>query len=249
MHAGCCLGALVLAAAPALAGPITPFNYLQLSDSPWLAQPGFAFEDNEDGVFNLVGTTPSAGAPFGPDGLTDSVDGDDGVVDGSGTSGHSFFSGDGNTGITFTLDADVIGFVPTRAGVVWTDGVGLVTFEAFDLSGDSLGVTSADIADNTFFGTTEEDHFFGFESAGGISAIKISNASGGIEVDHIQYAGGEVDDCPADCTGDGNLNILDFVCFQSAWKDHQASGDCDHNGLFNILDFVCFQGLFQQGCP
>jgi uncharacterized repeat protein (TIGR01451 family) len=43
------------------------------------------------------------------------------------------------------------------------------------------------IADGSNAGTTGEDRFFGVTNVGGISAIKISNSSGGIEVDHLQY--------------------------------------------------------------
>ena len=57
------------------------------------------------------------------------------------------------------------------------------------------------------------------------------------------------DACAADCNGDGQLNVLDFVCFQTEWQNQTALGDCDGNGLYDILDFVCFQGEFQQGCP
>ena len=55
--------------------------------------------------------------------------------------------------------------------------------------------------------------------------------------------------CPADFNGDGNVNILDFVAFQSAFVAQEPSADCDGNGAFNILDFVCFQAVFAQGCP
>jgi hypothetical protein len=55
--------------------------------------------------------------------------------------------------------------------------------------------------------------------------------------------------CPADCDGNGVLNILDFVCFQGEWQNQTDLGDCDGNGLYNILDFVCYQGEFTQGCP
>ena len=55
--------------------------------------------------------------------------------------------------------------------------------------------------------------------------------------------------CDADCNGDGELNILDFVCFQSEWQAQTPAGDCDGNGLYNVLDFVCYQGVFQAGCP
>ena len=51
----------------------------------------------------------------------------------------------------------------------------------------------------------------------------------------------------ADCDDNGDLNILDFVCFQQEWQAQSEKGDCDGNGLYNILDFVCFQGVFTQG--
>ena len=54
--------------------------------------------------------------------------------------------------------------------------------------------------------------------------------------------------CPADCNGDGALNILDFVCFQNEWQNQSPAGDCDDNGQYNILDFVCYQNLFSAGC-
>jgi len=55
--------------------------------------------------------------------------------------------------------------------------------------------------------------------------------------------------CPGDCDGNGQLNILDFVCFQQQWQQQTDFGDCDGNGAYNILDFVCFQQAFQSGCP
>ena len=55
--------------------------------------------------------------------------------------------------------------------------------------------------------------------------------------------------CAADCNGDGNLDVLDFVCFQQEWQGKTEFGDCNNDGMYNVLDFVCFQGVFQKGCP
>jgi len=75
----------------------------------------------------------------------------------------------------------------TAAGVVWTDGSGTTTFEAFRGS-TSLGtIGPVAIADGSFSGTTGEDRFFGVADADGITSIKLSNTSGGIELDHVQY--------------------------------------------------------------
>ena len=168
-----------------------PTPYLSSSDSPFASSilaGTMNLETFESGTFATPGVTASAGGVIGPSGITDSVDADDGVIDGSGTGGHSFFSGSGAAGITFTFDATVLGALPTQAGIVWTDGAGTTLFEAFGPGGVPLGsIGPVAIADGTFSGTTAEDRFFGVSSAGGISAIRISNTSGGIEVDHLQY--------------------------------------------------------------
>ncbi len=125
--------------------------------------------------------------------LTDSVDADDGVIDGTGQTddgGYSWFA-EGNT-VLITLPG-----LMQSAGVVWTDGDPLLTdviFEAFDQDGNSLGqINAGDIADDSIQGTTEEDRFFGVRFGDGIltgvTAIRMTNVGGsGIEIDHIQFA-------------------------------------------------------------
>lgn len=162
--------------------------YLSRDDSPWDTNaPGFnllTFEDSQL-LPTGVGTTGGIGH-FG--GLTDSVDADDGVIDGSGISNgfisHSVFGGGV---IDFTFDALLLGALPQRAGIVWTDGSGFITFEAFDANGNSLGTISGDHADGSSSSTTGDDRFYGVEYAGGIGRIQIRNTSGGTEADHLQY--------------------------------------------------------------
>ncbi len=168
-----------------------PTPYLGKNDSPFVASidAGTTFlETFEGGALATPGVSASAGSVIGPGGLTDSVDADDGTIDGSGTNGHSFFSGGGSTGITFTFDAGVLGALPTQVGIVWTDGDGTTLFEAFGPSGFPLGqIGPVAIAIPPNSGETAEDRFFGVTNPAGISAIRISNSSGGIEVDHLQY--------------------------------------------------------------
>jgi hypothetical protein len=175
-------------------GPfLGPTPYLSTADSPFLAgiNAGQVYlEAFECGVLRVPGVTPSDGSviPPGFEGLIDSVDADDGAIDGSGLNGHSFFTGNGATGITFTFSQATLGAFPTQVGIVWTDGGGTATFEAFDALGVSLGVIGpVPIGDASNSGETAEDRFFGVTFAGGISAIKISNTGGGLEVDHLQY--------------------------------------------------------------
>ena len=193
---------MAFSASVAFAGSTSgPTGYTSFNDSPLKAVDFsggyFHLEDFEDNLLNVPGVTASAGAPTGPGGLTDSVDEDDGAVDGSGTAGNSFFSGSGATGITFTFDEAALGSLPTHAGVVWTDGDGTISFEAFDGNGDSLGTIgpfseAGVVPDGSFAGGTAEDRFFGFADApNGIGSIFIQNTAGGIEVDHLQFGAGE----------------------------------------------------------
>ncbi|MEP6636018.1 MAG: PKD domain-containing protein, partial [Acidobacteriota bacterium] len=171
-----------------------PSPYLSFRDSPLTGRNAsyFHLENFEDHLLNTPGVVASAGGissiVFGPE-LHDSVDADDGVIDGSGLAGDSYFSAAGSAGITFSFNAGVLGSLPTHAGLVWTDGAGQVFFEAFDPSGASLGVRGPyDFADGVNNGTTAEDNFLGAYNNQGISAIKIWNTVGGIEIDHLQYA-------------------------------------------------------------
>ena len=188
-----CSGVLLalLLAAPASAGaPMTylgPTAYLSAADSPFdVAAAGFCLEDFEDGVLDTIGASGN-GSIVAPGGITDSVDADDGAIDGSGNAGHSYFGG-GPTGITITFDPGAPGGLPRRAGMVWTDGEGTISFEAFDESGGSLGVIGPfDHSDGMVSGGTAEDRFYGVLNTAGVTAIKLTNTSGGIEIDHVQY--------------------------------------------------------------
>jgi hypothetical protein len=72
--------------------------------------------------------------------------------------------------------------LPTHVGVVWTDGEGQTSFEAFDGSGNSMGLVDpvAIATPGCYTGQTDEDRFFGAINPGGISKIWISNIEAGM---------------------------------------------------------------------
>ena len=188
------------------------FSYLHRDD----------FEDqkiNTPGVTAVASCTghPAAiGCPFAsvlrfPAFATDSVDEDDGAIDGSGAAGQAMWSL-GNPGIEFSFDADDLGgSLPTHAGIVWTDGSGTWTFEAFDAAGGSMGTVTAALGDGVFLGATADDRFFGAINPDGISKIKIGNpnSGGGIEVDHLQY-GRAVEETGPSCRFDPRNTLVPF---------------------------------------
>ena len=184
----------------AFAASIGPTPYTSFAAHSPFASVDFSggylhLETFEGGSLGTPGVTASAGSVTGPGGITDSVDEDDGLVDGSGQQGRSFF-GDGATGIRLTFDAAVLGGLPTHAGIVWTDGAAFntVTFRAFGPGNVSLGeIVAPNIGDGNFQNGTAEDRFFGWIDANGIESIHIFNSlmtggGSGIDVDHLQYA-------------------------------------------------------------
>lgn len=185
-----------------------PNSYTQASDSPFFgidfSEAGnyFYLEDFEDGSLNTPGVSLTSGSPnvLGSGPLTDSVDGDDGSIDGNGNNGRSLYS-NGNNVLRFVFDASVLGRLPSHAGIVLTDigflngansgplGGGNVTFRAFGASNQLLKtIISNNFGDEFANGGTSEDRFFGTRYYPGISAIEIEvSNSTDWEVDHLQY--------------------------------------------------------------
>jgi hypothetical protein len=54
--------------------------------------------------------------------------------------------------------------------------------------------------------------------------------------------------CYADCDGSGELDIDDFICYQTAFGFGDPYADCDGSGELDIDDFICFQTSFGIGC-
>jgi hypothetical protein len=180
----------------AAAQSLGPSPYLEFPDSPFASTSFnyFHLEDFEDGLLNTPGVSANIGTVFGPAGGADSVDGDDGIIDGLGQDGISYYSGFSGTQIVFDFDQSILGSYPTHAGVVWTDvasgsNTEPVSFEAFDATGTSLGTIGPFIlGDGSRSGGTAEDRFFGWVNLGGISSIALSMASSNDwELDHVQY--------------------------------------------------------------
>ena len=201
-ESACCavifVGAL---AGPVMAGVIFIFDdtpYVEPGDSPFdLFGPGndFFLETFEDpGGFDAFGLIGSGGEVRHPSAFTDSVDADDGDIDGLGQAGHNYwaFFGKGGSGplARFEFDPKALGGLPRSAGLVWTDGNfdALTFFEAFGPKGESLGtIGPLFLGDGAHQGSTAEDRFLGVTFQGGISAIEISATLGRIELDHVQY--------------------------------------------------------------
>jgi hypothetical protein len=176
-----------------------PFPYLSAADSPFPAATFdfFHLEDFEDEALT-TGLAALNGERIGPSNFTDSVDSDDGSIDGSGLAGSSYITDGFSSSLEFSFDATALGSFPTHAGFVWTDvgnvfqgpvGFATLTFEAFDALGETMGVYGPfTLGDGASTGATAEDRFFGVANPAGISRLVVSMPDSiDWEVDHVQY--------------------------------------------------------------
>jgi hypothetical protein len=55
-------------------------------------------------------------------------------------------------------------------------------------------------------------------------------------------------ECYADCTGEGDLDFFDFLCYLNAFDQQDIYADCEANGVFDTFDFLCYLVAFDDGC-
>ena len=161
-------------------------EYASGGDSPFngIAFNYFYLENFEDGALDTVGVSTVGGRPLGPSGATDSVDLDDGVLDGFGRQGWSYWSSN-VTDVTFSFDASALGRLPSHVGLVMTHSVGPTTIDFIDAQGQSIITFDALEFSQTVNGSTANDRFVGAFYLGGISGLRVS--AGAFELDHLQY--------------------------------------------------------------
>jgi hypothetical protein len=54
--------------------------------------------------------------------------------------------------------------------------------------------------------------------------------------------------CYADFTGDGALDLFDFLAFVNLFNAGDPAADCDHSDTLDLFDFLCFTNAFNEGC-
>ncbi|MCC5822091.1 MAG: hypothetical protein LAT64_13360 [Phycisphaerales bacterium] len=57
------------------------------------------------------------------------------------------------------------------------------------------------------------------------------------------------DACPADITGDGQVNFFDLAAFMDLFNDQDPAADLNQDGLFNFFDVSIYLDLYNAGCP
>lgn len=55
-------------------------------------------------------------------------------------------------------------------------------------------------------------------------------------------------DCYPDFTGDGQLDLFDFLAYLNAFNGGDTGADCTGDGQLDLFDFLCFVNAFNEGC-
>jgi hypothetical protein len=103
---------------------------------------------------------------------------------------------------------------------------------------------------------------FDFDHADRIEAIS-DNGIGKIVFDSTNYDLGAIEgntsvdefsveliegDCYADFTGEGVLDLFDFLAFVNSFNAGEGKANCDNEGGLDLFDFLCFTNAFNAGC-
>lgn len=177
--------------------PLGPLPYREFADSPFATDTPseyFYLEDFEDHLVNTPGVVSELGVmsgSFGYPTLIDSVDGDDKDATNDACVGcDAYFNLNGQEGVAFRFDANVLKRLPTHVGIAFTDAssVSDVVFTAFDANDNVLvKITGTNLADEVVKTSCLEDRFFGVIAPQGVQRITFYSTNGGIEADHLQY--------------------------------------------------------------
>ncbi len=168
---------------------IDPVHYQSFAASRF-ARASFAYfhlEDFENDILDTFNALAPHGMVLQPAGLTVPAEAEDGSTDNSHSHhNHSTWYADGDSILTFSFSKELLGELPTDAGLIWTDmglanmrgGLKSVLFEAFDASNNLLGaIGPSAMGDGLFAGQTAEDRFFGVSSPNGVGSIRITSLS------------------------------------------------------------------------
>jgi len=159
-----------------------------------------------------------------------------------GTFQGALFPATGHTSYVFDLRSEARAFGIDTFGANTGIGMGF-EFGGFEFDLNDAGFSSS------------QDGFVGLLLPAGMSdnqIIMIPGTNAGavgeiFDADDLSYAPDE--SCYPDCTGEGTLDIFDFLCFQDAFVQMAPYADCTGEGTYDIFDFLCFQDAFVTGCP
>jgi hypothetical protein len=159
------------------------------------------------------------------------------------------------------------GVAVDHARSISSDGAGgtfIAGWTKGSLGGPSMGYWDAwlarcDATGNPIWisqlGTDQEDgaDAIASDGAGGAFVAGETNASlGGPKKGKIDAwlarFGGDEPGCYPDFTGDGTLDLFDFLGYVNAFNAQDPEADCDSDGSFSLFDFLCFVNAFNEGC-
>ncbi len=117
----------------------------------------------------------------------------------------------------------------------------------------AIGFFSSDFVSGSVqgYGVVGWDYFAG-------RSVNISTCVGTLQLAHsdfsqllsnaVEWAAGGVAGCPADLTGEGDVNTNDFFRFLAYYQAQDPRADFSPGGGINTNDFFAFLAAYQAGC-
>lgn len=107
-------------------------------------------------------------------------------------------------------------------------------FNAPPMDADAIWESVITDVDHVVFNWHDPDFFAIFQMWNvGVDNLSITAADG---------------ECYPDFTGEGALDLFDFLAYVNAFNDAEARADCTGEGVLDFFDFLCFTNAFNAGC-
>lgn len=148
----------------------------------------------------------------------------------------SAFPGSHSTAYAISDDGAVVGGVVGGLAIVWTQASGFV------LAADYLAQQGVAVPTNYMLESVYAISGDGLTFGGQARNLTTNIREGFVATVPVQ---GE---CKVDCDASGELDIDDFICFQTFFALGDTKADCDGDLNLSIDDFICFQTAFVLGC-
>jgi hypothetical protein len=132
-----------------------------------------------------------------------------------------------------------------------TEGVPTWSIRGSDLGWSGTGSFGAEVDTTEFAGRLldVEPGSFRLWFVRIVSDNPVQQQLGGQLTESFFEATIEVDGCRVDLTGDGVLDLFDFLEFQNLFEASDLAADFTGDGILDLFDFLAFQNEFGAGCP
>jgi hypothetical protein len=125
-------------------------------------------------------------------------------------------------------------------------GAGSINITLRNEFGDIVASGPRSVSDNDVLGLPGSTFYGWISESGDLASLQLDQG-GFPTVDNVLFAR-STRSCYPDFTGDGLLDLFDFLEFVNQFNAGDDNANCDQEGGLDLFDFLCYTNAFNAGC-